>query len=89
MSALQHGHLFETCKPGSGVGHCNLDMVHELTPLMQETGYDVSIEHLPERVFDVHENVLDSSGLRAHTGWQPREEFVDGLNRDWLGTQID
>lgn len=91
VSALQHGHLSETYNLGSGVGHCNLDVVHELTPLMQEIGYDVSIEHLPERVFDVHENVLDSSKLRAHTGWQPRVDFVDGLTRtrDWLRTQID
>jgi UDP-glucose 4-epimerase len=44
------------------------------------------VEHLPERVFDVHANVLDSTKLQEHTGWVPEVEFLEGLirTRDWL-----
>lgn len=91
VSALEHGHLSETYNLGSGVGRCNLDIVHAMTPLMQEIGCDIRVEHLPERVFDVRENVLESSKLKEHTGWRPEVDFLEGLTltRDWLRSQGD
>ncbi len=86
VSALENGHLSETYNIGSGVGRSNMDVVEAMSPLVNETGSEVRIEHLPERVFDVHANVLDSTKLNLHTGWTPKIEFQDGLlkTRDWL-----
>lgn len=86
VSALEHGHLSETYNIGSGVGRSNMDVVEAMSPLMSEIKYEIRVEHFPERVFDVHVNVLDSTKLYQHTGWKPEIEFQDGLlkTRDWL-----
>jgi len=41
---------------------------------------------LPERIFDVKANVLDSSKLQNDTGWRPIVDLSTGLRltRDWL-----
>lgn len=87
VRALEKGHLSETYNLGSGVGRSNMDVIKAMTPLMNELGCEVHIEHLPERAFDVKANVLDSAKLRTHTGWKPIVEFDDGLRRtcEWLG----
>lgn len=86
VSALEHGHLSETYNLGSGVGLSNLDVIELLKPLMREIGYEIKVENLPERAFDVKVNVLDSTRLQAHTGWKPQVAFDDGLRRtcEWL-----
>ena len=86
VSALEHGHLSETYKLGSGNGLSNLEVIEVFKPLMREIGCEVRIEKLPERAFDVKANVLDSSKLQAHTGWKASVEFDDGLRRtrEWL-----
>lgn len=86
VSALEHGHISGTYNIGSGVGRSNMDVVEAISPLMNEIGHEICVEHLPERVFDVHANVLDSTKLYQHTGWKPKIEFQDGLlrTRDWL-----
>lgn len=86
VSALDRGQLSETYNLGSGTGRANMDVVDIMTPLMREIGCKVHVEHLPERVFDVHANVLDSTKLRKHTGWEPVVDFYRGLEmtRDWL-----
>jgi UDP-glucose 4-epimerase len=86
VSALEYGLLSETYNIGSGVGRSNMDVVAAISPLLGDTGSEIKIEHLPERVFDVHANILDSTKLNSHTGWVPKIEFEDGLlkTRDWL-----
>lgn len=86
VSALDHGRLSETYNLGSGVGLSNMDVVEALTPLMRDIGCEIRVEHLPERVFDVQANVLDSTKLQNHSGWRPQVDFRDGLawTRDWL-----
>lgn len=86
VSALEYGKLSETYNLGSGVGRSNIEVVNQLTPLMQTIGFDVNIEYLPERAFDVKVNKLDSAKLSSHTGWKPMCEFSHGLTltRDWL-----
>lgn len=88
VSALEKGHLSKTYNLGSGVGLSNLDVIGAITPLMNEIGRDVLVEHLPERAFDVRKNVLDSTKLQAHTCWKPQVAFIDGLRQtlDWLRT---
>lgn len=86
VSGLEKGRLSETYNLGSGVGHSNMDVIKAMTPLMQESGYEVRVEHLPERAFDVKANVLDSKKLKEHTGWIPEINFDNGLSRtfEWL-----
>jgi UDP-glucose 4-epimerase len=86
VCALDKGRLSETYNLGSGVGRTNMDVIEAMSPLMKEIGWAIRIEHLPERVFDVHANVLDSTKLQEHTGWKPEVDFYKGLEmtRDWL-----
>ena len=89
VSALEHGHLSGTYNLGSGMGLSNLELIQRLIPLMDEIGYQVKVENLPERAFDVKANVLDSGKLNMDTGWQPRIDFTEGmvLTRNWLAEQ--
>jgi UDP-glucose 4-epimerase len=86
VSVLEKGRLSETYNLGSGVGFSNMDVIEAMFPLMQEIGYEVHVEHLPCRVFDVQINVLDSRKLHEHTGWEAKVEFCEGLlhTREWL-----
>lgn len=86
VSALESGHISKTYNLGSGKGLSNMDVIESISPLMKEIGIDVQIEHLSERTFDVKQNVLDSTKLKAHTGWKPQVAFADGLRRtfNWL-----
>lgn len=86
VCALEHGHLSETYNLGSGVGRSNFEVIDEFRPLMNEIGIDVMVENLPERAFDVKANVLDSTKLHEHTGWEPKVKFTDGLRSacQWL-----
>lgn len=87
VSALEHGHLSETYNLGSSIGLNNMEVIEAIRPLMREIGCQVQIENLPERAFDVKANVLDSTKLQKHTGWEPQIKFEDGLlqTREWLG----
>ena len=59
LRALEQGHLSEAYNLGSGIGLSNLDVIEAITPLMCEVGCQVSVEHRPERAFDVKANALD------------------------------
>lgn len=86
VSALLYGSLSETYNLGSGVGRTNREVIDAFVPLMQEIGFDVRVESLNERAFDVKANVLDSTRLQTQTGWRPQIGFDEGLRltRDWL-----
>ncbi len=86
VSALEHGHLSETYNLGSGIGMSNLDVTNAFEPLMYKIGCKVKLENLAERAFDVKANVLDSTKLQKHSGWQPKIDFVNGLRPtyEWL-----
>ncbi len=79
FAALAKGHSGETYNIGSGIGMTNLDLLLRVKPILEEDGYEVMIQHLPERVFDVRKNILDSSKLTAHTGWKPATSLDNGL----------
>ncbi|WP_036303331.1 NAD-dependent epimerase/dehydratase family protein [Methylotenera sp. L2L1] len=86
VSTLQHGNLSETYNLGSGLGVTNLDVIKAFELLINDDGYKVKVENLPERPFDVKANVLDSTKLQTHTGWKPNVDFMDGLRLtyEWL-----
>lgn len=90
ISALERGGAGQTYNLGSGMGRSNLDVVEAIRPLMKEIGCAVHAVHEPPRVFDVRDNVLDSSRLRNSTGWKPNVGFEEGLlrTRDWLRKNV-
>jgi UDP-glucose 4-epimerase len=90
VSVLESGHLSETYNIGSGVGRSNMDVVQAISLLVVDRGAEALVKHLPERVFDVKTNILDSTKLSLHTGWTPKIEFNDGLvkTRDWLRSYV-
>lgn len=91
ISALARGVAGQTYNLGSGVGRNNLQVVAAIRPLLEEIGKEVHTVHEPPRVYDVHENVIDSSRLRDQTGWRQRIGFEEGLvrTRDWLRNSIE
>lgn len=86
VSALECGQLSQTYNLGSGVGLSNMEVIEAMSPLMNEMGFDVRIEHLPERTFDVKANVLDSTKLKADTGWNDNVSLTAGLqlSAEWI-----
>lgn len=90
-AALVHGMAGEVYNIGTGQDISNLEMVKILTPIMQEISYKPEVLHLPDRVFDVKANVLDSTKIKIETGWQPKVPLVEGLRltRDWLRGQFE
>ena len=79
FAALAKGHSGETYNIGSGIGMTNHDLLLRVKPMLEEDGYEVMIQYLPERVFDVRRNILASSKLTSHTGWKPAISLDDGL----------
>jgi UDP-glucose 4-epimerase len=67
----------------SGKGSSVLDIINALR---EQLGSMPEIVHQPDRGFDVPFNVLDSSRLRAETGWSPRIGLEEGIGRtiSWL-----
>ena len=88
VSALEFGYLSESYNLGSGIGLNNLEVIEIFKPLMREISCEVRVEYQLERAFDVKANVLDSTKLHKHTGWEPQIKFEDGLRRtcEWLRT---
>lgn len=85
-SLLEYGKGYETYNIGSGLGRSNADIVDVLREIMNPIGYDVQVRKLPERLFDVKANVLNSDKLINHTGWAPSVELEDGILKtlNWL-----
>jgi UDP-glucose 4-epimerase len=79
LAAMNHGQTCQIYNIGSGVGHSNVDVLNILSPIVSKVGYEVQIEQLPARPFDVAVNVLDSCKLAKISGWQPLISFQDGL----------
>jgi UDP-glucose 4-epimerase len=90
LGVLAKGEPGQTYNLGSGVGLSNMDILDAMTPILSEGGCRIEVEHLPERSFDVRQNVLDSTKLRQLTGWQPKVSLEQGLRatRDWLQREI-
>lgn len=90
LLALENGNLYETYNIGSGIGFSNIEVIETLNPIMLRRGYSVEILHSAERIFDVRENILDSSKFYNHTGWTPKVNFEKGLEIfvDWAVSEF-
>jgi len=83
LAVLQCGGAGDVYNLGSGVGRTNRDVLHAIEPLAARRDLPVRIRLEAARQFDVRANVLDSSKLRACSGWVPRQDFNEGLSEMW------
>lgn len=83
VAALVDGQPGEVYNMGSGQGYSNRQVLDLLLPLAATQGIHSKIDVLPERLFDVKVNILDSAKLREHTGWQPTASFEQNLAETW------
>jgi UDP-glucose 4-epimerase len=79
-AVLAEGTRNEAFNLGSGVGVS----VAEIVELVREvTGLDVQIQREPAAYAGVDRNVLDASRLTAATGWRPKVDLREGMERTW------
>lgn len=83
VAALDHGDDGEIYNIGTGVGTSNAGIVRTLEGFARDQNIVVKTKILPARHFDVEANVLDSSKLRAKSGWMPAIGLEEGLARVW------
>jgi len=83
LAVLQEGEPGEAYNIGTAVGASNIDVLRGVEPLAALAGFEVRVERLPARSFDVATNVLDSRKLSGVSGWKPRIALQDGLERVW------
>jgi UDP-glucose 4-epimerase len=83
MHVMDYGGEHRIFNVSSGRGHSVRDIIDILSNVL---GSKPEVEHKPARGFDVPINVLDSSLLRAETGWEPRVTLDEGVARvvAWL-----
>lgn len=81
VSTLLYGKPSETYNIGSGMGLTNLEIIEKLKEPLRLHKTNILIEHLPERLFDVKVNILDSSKLKQDTGWKPEVNFEAGIEK--------
>ncbi len=83
VAALDDGADGEIYNVGTGVGTSNAAIIAMLAGLAGPHGIAVQTSILPPRRFDVEANVLDSTRLRAKSGWSPAIALEDGLRQVW------
>jgi UDP-glucose 4-epimerase len=83
VAALVDGQPGEVYNLGSQTGYSNRQVLDLLLPWAHDQGLEPTVQILPERPFDVKENVLDITKLRTHTGWQPSASFEQALRQTW------
>jgi UDP-glucose 4-epimerase len=84
--SLSNGKRSNTYNIGSGRGRSINEVMSILEPLMNEVGYHISCEYMPERSFDVRRNILNCSKAHTDFGWSANTDFIKGLRltRDWI-----
>jgi UDP-glucose 4-epimerase len=87
VAAMEGGEIGQTYNIGSGVGLSTMDVLDLITPLVKLKGYQLEIVKTDARPFDVRVNILDSFALRKQTGWIPKIEINEGLERT-LNSQL-
>lgn len=86
LAALEKGRPGSIYNVGTGRGLDNMEVLDLLRAILPDGSQMPPIRSMPERGFDVRENILDSSRLTADTGWKAELPFEEGLRRSfsWL-----
>lgn len=83
MAILKYGGSGETYNIGSGIGRSNREVLNLIEPFARQIGLDIEYNILPERMFDVPVNILDSQKLYDVSGWRPEVLFEEGIQKTW------
>jgi len=83
VAVLERGASGGCYNVGTGQGRNNREVLDALAPLARRSGRRIEVQTLPPRKFDVPANVLDSGRLARESGWKPRIEFGEGIERAW------
>lgn len=83
FAALEHGHPNEVYNIGTGIGMDNRTILEKITDHISHDGFNLNVNVLPLRPFDVSANVLSAAKLTYISGWQPKTNFDDGLAKTW------
>lgn len=86
VAALDKGLPGVTYNVGTGRGLNNMQVLDLLHAILPGGRHMPPVRHMPERGFDVRENILDSARLAADTGWAAEIPFEEGIKRSfsWL-----
>ena len=84
LSALESGKNGEIYNLGSGIGRSNRDVLKVIAPLAEKYGYEMNINCVEPRGFDVKANVLSFGKLLSHAEWKPLVAFEDGIEEMWV-----
>ncbi len=68
---------------GASTGTSITELVEGVDAVLAEDGCLLERIHLPERPFDVHYSVLNTTRLREATSWVPRVSLKEGLHHTW------
>jgi UDP-glucose 4-epimerase len=87
MLLLEYHGAHRIFNVSSGEGRSVVEIVSLLS---EHLSMCPDVIHKPDRGFDVPANVLDSSQLRAETGWRPEVGLSEGIARtvDWVKTKL-
>lgn len=83
LSVLDHGDDGEIYNLGTGIGTSNAEIVRMLEGHAEMSKMPLRTKILPERLFDVEANILDSSKLRNRCGWVPAISLQAGIQKMW------
>jgi UDP-glucose 4-epimerase len=83
LASLQHGKTGSCYNIGTGIGRSNKDILDAILPVATSAGFEINVTVLPPRNFDVPINILDSTVLKAETGWESKVTFEDGIAKTW------
>lgn len=83
IAALNAGEPGQVYNIGSGIGRNNMDVLNEIRPHAQSAGYEIDVNILPYRKFDVPANILDSQKLQRVSNWRPQIPFAQGIELTW------
>ena len=91
LAVLENGRVGAIYNIGAGEERTNLEVVESICSAIAERR-EIELAQLKERIRFVNDRpghdrryAIDSTKLRAETGWQPRREFDQGLKQtvDW------
>lgn len=90
VAAISHGVCGEVYNVGSGNGLNNLEVLAAIKHALPPKYSLPPVRHLPERIFDVRANVLDSTKFVQQSGWSQQVSFQAGLEEyiPWLATAL-
>ncbi|HOV13572.1 MAG TPA: NAD-dependent epimerase/dehydratase family protein [Spirochaetota bacterium] len=81
--ALENAKIGEIYNIGTKIGKSNRDILDILFEFAKDNDLKYQLNILPERAFDVKENILDNTKFINDTGWIIKTDITEGLKKTW------